>query len=496
MGLTQVENWIMQLTNRFGFILFLLVFGATMSATGQNISITISPEEIPLNQPLRISIVAENSAIESYKGFPEIEGFRKRGSISNTSTQISNGNLSTTQSISMRYFAKKEGTFRIPSFEMTINGQTYQVAGRTVKVGPEHTASRQKNDPFGSNLFDNFLFPEDNDKVEYVEVEDDAFLAVTTDKDEVYIGEGVNVTVAFYRAETNRAPFDFYKHNEQIAEIRKQIRPASAWEEDFQITNHYPQRVNIGGKRYIQTKLYQATFYPLTLDPIEIPSVDLEMIKYKVARNPTFLGRNKQVDFKTFSSQARTVRVKPLPPHPLAEVVPVGDFQLQERIYQDQLETGKSTYYNFRIVGEGNIATVKQPSTPNTTAFEIFDPIEQRDVSRSGNKVAGQATFAYFITPKEPGVYPFSEYFQWIFFNPKVGVYDTLRSNVVVRVTGDPVVEGGGEIATTGLFYDRIAEEDNTLQSRNREIWWQIVGNVLILAVLGVTAVLVFKKQA
>ena len=485
----------MQLTSLYRCVLLLSFCCFSAIASGQSISITIEPEEVPLNRPLMISISAENTAIGSYEGFPEIEGFVKRGSISGTSIRLDNsGNLTNIQTISMRYMARKEGTYRIPSFDMVVNGKTYSVQGRRIKVTPELNNGRTKNDPFGNNLFDNFLFPEDRAEVEYIEVEDDAFLAVTVDKNQVYLGEGVNVTLAFYRSENNRAPFDFYQHNQQLAEIRKQIRPANAWEEDFNITNHYPQIVNIRGKRYIQNKLYQATFYPLTLDTIHIPSVDLQMIKYKVARNPTFMGRNKQPDYKTFTSQPVTVRVKPLPSHPLRDVVPVGDYRLQERIYEADLETGKSTYYNFRIAGEGNIATVKKPEIPEDRGLEISDPTEIRDISRSGNRVAGQATFSYFITPREPGIYRFDEMFNWIFFNPKTARYDTLASELVLRVTGEPILEEGTTVAETGLFYDRIAEEDNTLRSRGASLPWELFGNVLILALLGFTAYLVFKK--
>lgn len=474
------------------FLLILLFITGVSYA--QNIRIEIDPEVVPLNQPLRISIIGENQAIETYKGFPEIDGFVKRGSSSSTSTVINNGSISYEQSISMRYLARKEGTYRIPDFTLTVNGKEYSVQGRTVQVTPEAVASRNKNDPFGSNMIDNFLFPEDNRPIEYIEIDDDAFLAVTPDKREVYQGEGVNVTVAFYRGENSRAPFDFYKHNEQIAAIRKAIRPTNVWEEDFQITNHYPHRVEVNGKRYIQTKLYQATYYPLTLDPIEIPAVNLEMIKYKVARNPRFLARNKQVDYKTFTSRPVSITVKELPPHALKDRVPVGDFRLQERVYEEELSTGVSTYYNFRIVGEGNIQTLFKPEVPETDAFEIFDPVEQRDISRAGDRVSGQATFSYFITPKEPGTYDFGDLFQYIFFNPRTEVYDTLRSEISVSVTGDPIVEKGVEIETTGLFYDRIATTDNNLRSRIGGAWWQLMGNVLILLALVLTGIMVFKK--
>ncbi|MEL6537372.1 MAG: hypothetical protein AAFQ98_18265, partial [Bacteroidota bacterium] len=90
--------------------------------------------------------------------------------------------------------------------------------------------------------------------------------------------------------------------------------------------------------------------------------------------------------------------------------------------------------------------------------------------------------------------YDFGDLFQYIFFNPRTEAYDTLRSEITVNVTGNPIVEKGVEIETTGLFYDRIETTDNTLRSRVGGAWWQLMGNVLILLALVFTAVLVFKK--
>ena len=65
------------------------------------------------------------------------------------------------------------------------------------------------------------------------------------------------------------------------------------------------------------------------------------MIKYKVAKNPSFFGQNRKEDFKKFYTKAKRVKVKELPPHPLKNSVAVGDYKLDERIRTKDLETGK-----------------------------------------------------------------------------------------------------------------------------------------------------------
>ena len=69
-----------------------------------------------------------------------------------------------------------------------------------------------------------------------------------------------------------------------------------------------------------------------------------------MAKNPSFFGRNRQEDFKTFYSKPTVVKVKELPPHPLRDIVSVGNFKLEEDLSSAQIHTGNSFTYNFKVV--------------------------------------------------------------------------------------------------------------------------------------------------
>ena len=86
---------------------------------------------------------------------------------------------------------------------------------------------------------------------------------MTTSQDEVYLGEGFTATLAFYVAEENQAPLQFYDLGKQLTDILKLIKPSNAWEENFNIENINGSPVSINGENYTQYKIYQATFYPL-----------------------------------------------------------------------------------------------------------------------------------------------------------------------------------------------------------------------------------------
>ncbi len=85
--------------------------------------------------------------------------------------------------------------------------------------------------------------------------------------------------------------------------------------------------MTVNGKGYSQYKIYQATLYPLNAEPVVFPAFDLEMIKYKVAKNPSFFGQNRKEDFKSFR-QGEACNGKRVAAHPLRDVVAVGDYRL------------------------------------------------------------------------------------------------------------------------------------------------------------------------
>lgn len=468
---------------------FLMMF-FSLSVSAQEKSIEIGNTEVALNQYFQITLKVENERLQGYSPFPDLEGFVKRGTSSSSSTSFVNGRMSSSQSIIQNYQPTKEGTFTVPDFTMTINGEKVSVGGFTIKVGAPAQQQRTQ-DPFASP-FDRLR--NNNQPTEFVDVDADAFLALTTDKKEIYVGEGFTTTLAFYVAESNRADMRFYDLGNQITEIIKQIKPANCWEENFNIDNIQGEPTTINNRAYTQYKVYQAAYYPLNTDEIKFPSVGLKLIKYKVAKNPSFFGRNRQEDFETFYSKPKTVKIKDLPPHPLKEQVAVGDYRLAEKINSLNLKTGESFNYTFNIIGEGNISAIEEPKVKKNDHFDFYAPNVKQDVNRSGGKVRGTKSFNYFGIPNEPGTYELGDFFQWVFFNPDKVAYDTLRSEQVLFVSGESRKNEYIMSNDMGSFYDTIEFKENTLSGLDESSWMRIFANIFIVAMVVLTALLFIRK--
>ena len=471
-----------------------IFFVVAQTSTAQQVSIELGPTEIGENQAFTVTLTVRNQRISSYSPFPDIRGMVKRGTSSSSSTNFINGQRSSSQSIIQNYVATKQGEFKLPPFKMMVNNQEVSNPGATVKVGPPIQRQRRRYDPFGMDPFEDFFGQRQNQQpMEYEDVEAEAFFALTTDKSEVYVGEGFTVTLALYVSQKNRAEMQWYDLNTQRTDIIKKIKPTNCWEENFDV-EVTKERVEINGQMYDQYKLFQAAYYPLNDQVIEFPSTDLKMIKYNVAKQRTFFGRSKQEDFVTFSSRSKTVTVNDLPEHPLKESVSVGVFRLDEKVSKKELHTGESFNYRFGIFGEGNISAIKDLEVNSDSDFDLYPPNIQQDIKRSNGRVRGKKTFTFYGIPNEPGTFNMSEYFNWIYFNTQTENYDTLRSQLVLNVTGESKKNEYILSNDMGSFYDSIELKDNSFFSLSEREKMRTIINIIIFAMLGTVALFLFKK--
>src|SRR5690242_16086555 len=105
-------------------------------ALAQTIQVTLGPDDIGENQVWTITVMVQNDRLKSYDNFPDIAGFRKRGQSTQSTTNIVNGQVSSSQSVIMTYLPEKQGTFTIPAFTMKVNDKSVNVPGKKVHVGP------------------------------------------------------------------------------------------------------------------------------------------------------------------------------------------------------------------------------------------------------------------------------------------------------------------------------------------------------------------------
>ncbi|MBC7391132.1 MAG: BatD family protein [Opitutaceae bacterium] len=479
----------------FRFYCFVFVLLGIFPVFSQEASITIGNNNVPINQAFTITITVTNEQLREYTNFPDIPGFRKQGTSSMSSTNIVNGSITSTSSIVQNYAAEKEGKFVLKGFKMKINGKEISSPGTTITIGPPAQTNRRGFFDDDSDPFEEFFGEKrNNSPKEFVDVQDDAFFIIQSDKKSVYRGEGFLLMAALYIGENNRAQLQFPNDlSQQLSAIIKKVKPASCWEENFEIHEIVPEVVTIEGKRYRRFKLFQAMMYPLNTQQIRINSAGLKMIKYKEAKNPTFFGNNLKEDYKVFESKPFEIKVKELPPHPLRETIPVGEFTFEEDIRGTQLEAGKSFSHNFMVSGEGNFSSLEAPQIPENDKLEFYSPEVRQSINRGDNKVKGTKLFTYAVIPKEPGEYDLGKYIQIPYFNPAKGKYDTLRSTLKIKVKGESQKDVAIQANEYDSFYSAIDKESNRFYNDYYNSTVKLVANILLLFMLVATGFIVLR---
>lgn len=404
------------------------------------VELVLGPARLPLTSYYTIAFRLRGAALEAYSAFPELEGFKKSGRTSTTTTRIVRGQSFSELTITQRYAPYGEGPQVIKPFQMTVNGQLVRSAGATVLVeaaAPAPAAAPAATPPAGQpgelqavgDLDQLFGKPKPS---LYQEVPDHASLAVVAEKAQVFVGEGVKVGLYFYLQPADQELLDFHDFSHQLPELLQQLHQTTAWEVPGVPAGEIPDTLRRNGQLYLRFRLAEAFYYPLTAEPLRFPALNLTMIKFKKLKKPEPGPGNRLATYKTYSSAAVRIRVQPLPPHPLRDQVPVGDYQLREAISRTSFRVGQPFVYSVGVEGQGNLASVLLPALTTRPDVEVYGP-ELRETPVLGG---GTKLFRYRLVAHKPGLLRLDSLLQFIVFNPRTARYDTLRPELQLQVRG------------------------------------------------------------
>jgi BatD DUF11 like domain len=503
------------LFQKFIGLFFCIFFISFNQPADSPVSITLSDVVFSTDRPFTISVLIQNSETRPALTFPDILGLVKRGTTTSTTTNTdADGKLITNQLITQTYMAARPGGYRLAAFSITANGITARVEETMLTV---QAAATSITDP--TPITDAFAG-------QFLRESGTAFLSLQTSKTTVYQGEEFSLRLSLFVAENYPFSLDFSRFLEQqVQVIQKQIRPANAWEENFNIAELRPLPVMINNRKFAEYRIYEAAYFPLSARQIQIPAVSLTVLRVRpptpatpasntgstrptsttaVVIRPAKPNLTKSTpgspalptESLTFLTRPLTIAVRPLPPHPLQAQVAVGDFRLVETLDKTSVPVGQSTRYTFQIKGEGNIAALKSPAiTDPLPMLEILPGGTTETIERITNKVLGFKAFSFYIVPQQSGIVSLRDAFQWVFFNPKTARYDTLRPTKILRAGvgnfAKSVGVGSTSIASStaqimepvnSTIYTDLNKLDSTSQP--------IAINVLVRAIVNVALVI------
>lgn len=492
------------------FIVFLVLYfyengGLFAQSVDNPLVIDYSATDFLIERPFTISLIIHNSDTRPSVTFPDVPGLVKQGlSFSTTLTEVG-GREVTNQLVVQTYLATRPGTIRIPPFTLSVNGQSVRSPGGVLTVraviSPAEAAAAAA------------LVKAKNDKQA-------AFLQTSVSQTSLYTGEGLRIKLSFFVAENYPYELKFEQVEQQVAAIVRKLRPVNAWEESDNITELIPRPIVLNGRKYIEYRIFQATFFLLATRTGTAREINLPAIPWTVTRQltsglaPTLPGSSSspanrpnapsKAEVVTFLSEPVTIQVRPLPRPAAAGTgqILVGTFRLVDDADRGRVSVGQSVQYDIRIEGRGNIAGIQPPQIEiSSPDVDVFPPQVQEQISRSDGEVSGFKSFRYFLIPKQKGDLALAERFFWVYFDPQSGQYDTLRPKTVLRVGEASDGSAVGIVPSDTLdgtgrpsIYAGLEQTDSTEQFINWPVLIRATANVLIvLMILG--TLFVFSRK-
>ncbi len=430
------------------FIFSIFLWANTVKAQQQeDVKFEFGKKNLLLDENLVIKLIVKNTEKVNISNFPEIAGFTK-GTKQKLFTK-----KPFTHTITQNYIPSKEGTFRIPSLRIEVNGKSFNSEIAFVNVAKNKISS--SNEKKNENVNQDIIF------------------AINSPKNNVYVGESIPINLVLYVPENNTSEIEFpEKFEEEIENIAKKIKSADCLEQRLRINEIKSEVVVLNKKKYLAYKFFQAIYFPLNDKTVNLPSVSITMIQ-AAKKN----GKKEKIKFV---SKPISIGVKALPEHPLKDKVSSGNFKLVEEIETKKINTGKSFSYSFKIIGDGNFSTVNVIPPANDSFFDFYPPeITELHIEGQPDK---QKQYKYLILAKDSGQFKFEKYFYWVYFNTKRGKYDTLKSTLNIKVLGKAITEK--KIEESSDVFEGLDKVDTSIIEPNYQEIVKNLSNLLIVVML------------
>lgn len=384
--------------------LMLICFISVVSGKADvQFSASVSESTIGVGDQFQISFTLSGSG----RGFrpPPFGDFTVlMGPSQSSSTSIINGSISQSSTYTYILQAIKEGTFKIGSAEITVDGNKVLSNPVTISVvkgsqQPQHGNSSggqgsQGNNPAG-NLSSN------------------VFLKAYADKTSLYLGEAMVVTYRLY----TRVTLTNYS-------IDKLPSLTGFWSQEISLPQQLEFHMeNLDGIQYKVADIKKMVVFPqrdgtLEIDPMQGDVVARVQMKRQprstdpfdpFANDPFFnqFFNNSVQDVKVpISSKAIRVTVKELPAGaPSSFKGAVGKFTFEASLDKDHTKTNEPVTLKIKIAGKGNVKLIDAPEITFPPDFETYDPKENSSVNATTAGVTGTKTFEYLIIPRNSGEY-------------------------------------------------------------------------------------------
>ena len=380
-------------------ILMTLMAYSTQTFADKVSFVASAPDVVVVGDQFRLSYTVTTQKVKDFRA-PSIKGFDVLMGPSRSeqsSTQIVNGSVSSTSSITFTYIlmANTAGEFTVPGASIVAEGNQMISNSVKIKVLPQdqnHNSSRRNNDNSSS------IQPSSNASVS----NQDLFITATASKTNVYEQEAFVLTYKIYTRESNlqlnnaKLP-DFKGFHSQEIEMTTNAR----WTPE-----HYK------GRNYYTTVYRQFVLFPQQSGKLFIEPAQFQMTVNKPVQSADpfdafFNGGNNVIEIKKpITTPKIAINVNPLPAgKPTNFLGGVGEFNISSSINSKELKTNDAITIKLVISGTGNLKLISNPEIKFPDDFEVYDPKVDNQVRLTKEGLTGNKVIEYLAIPRHAGTY-------------------------------------------------------------------------------------------
>ncbi len=479
-------------------ILFFILISTVIGAWADNITFTANaPEVVVSGDQFRLSYTINSQKVRDFRApsIKEFEVLMGPSRSTQSSTQIINGNVTSTSTITFTYIlmAGKEGTYTIPGATIVADGNNYTSNSVEIKVLPPDQSAGAGS----GNSRNSSRNQANSGKI----TDKELFMMATASKTNVYEQEAILLTYKVY-TQVN------------LTELRGDIPDLKGFHtQEVELPNQKTWTLeHYNGRNYNTTIWRQLVLFPQQTGKIEIPSVTFggtvsQMVASADPFDAFFNGGNYVNITKNLVTPKLTINVKELPAGKPANFSGgVGEFTLSSTISTQELKTNDAVTIKLVISGTGNMKLINTPEVGFPQDFEIYDPKVDNKFNLTRNGLAGNKVIEYLAIPRHAGTYTIPP-IEFSYFDLKSQSYKTLKTDAytlnVAKGEGnsDQVVANftskedlkvlGQDIRYIKTGDTRLTQKDDYFYGSTSYWLWYIVPLALFIAFM-----VIYRKKA
>lgn len=412
---------------------------------------TVDRNKVGTEDTFRLTIVVGDAPDGATVQFPAPNDFEvlSRSQSTQMSYSLGAGNagvIKRVQKYTLVLRANRAGKLTIPPAALSTAQKTYQtesIAVEVVKGRLQNDApppGRQPSpfpDPFGGFFGDDDPFagipqPPEPD---IPRGSSDTFLKASIDKESVYVGEQLNLSLYIY-SRADLASVDAVSMPKLEGFLSEDLDSP---------TQLAPEQRIISGVPYRAYLLRRRALFPLKAGELTIGAAEADI-------TTGWLYQGSRVHRK---GNALQVKVKPLPREAVG--LNVGKWRLSSEASQTTVQVGAPLQVKVLLEGRGNLKSAVMPKLSGPTALRIYEPTTTDKTLVKHGTFGGLRTQEYVVLPQQTGTFVLPA-LTMKFFNPEAGqVEESTTDPITLTVTpgaggmnNAPVAAGGGGAAEAG----------------------------------------------